>query len=371
MRNYFKSLDLWLYVIPVLLTITGIAVIYSLVYSRDANGLIITQSIALLIGAGIMVFFSIYDYRQLKNLVLPLYIISILLLLVVDIWGKSAGGATRWLELGITQIQPSEIFKIASILFWASYFSEKIGEIKWRDILYLLVGLGIPLYLILDQPDLGTALVVVFVAILTLFWLKLDKKKKFILWLLILVTPIVTYLAVINYSVFGLLLKDYQRARIEVFMDPSKDVLGRGYNVKQAIIAVGSGGVFGKGLGQGTQSQLQFLPKAHTDFIFSGFAEAFGFIGSLALITGFFFLLSRIIRAANISKDNFGLLIGVGVAVMIFFQVTENIGMNVGLLPVTGIPLPFLSYGGSSLVVTFLSLGIIQSIIIRHKKIIF
>jgi len=324
-----------------------------------------------MIGLIVMIFFSIYDYRQLKNIVWPLYIGSIILLLIVDVWGKSAGGATRWIQLGFGQVQPSEIFKLMAIIFWSSYFSEKIGEIKWRDIVFLLLGIAVPMYLILKQPDLGTALVVAFIVLIIVFWLKLDNKKKFILWMIILVTPVVMYLSVANISFFGKLLKDYQRARIEVFLDPSKDVLGRGYNVKQAIIAVGSGGVTGKGLGQGSQSQLQFLPKAYTDFIFSGFAEAFGFLGSLALISGFFIILIRIIRAGNIAKDSFGLLIAVGIAAMIFFQVIENIGMNIGLLPVTGIPLPFLSYGGSSLIITFMAIGIVQSIIVRHKKIIF
>jgi rod shape determining protein RodA len=371
MRNYLKNLDIWLYVVPIILTLTGIAVIYSLVYSQDASGLIVTQSAGLVIGVGVMIFLSIYDYRQLKNIVWPLYIASVILLLIVDVWGKSSGGATRWLQLSFVQIQPSEIFKLVAIIFWASYFSEKIGEIKWQDLGFLIVGLGIPMALILKQPDLGTALVIGFVILLILFWLKLDKKKNLLLWLLVLLFPLVSYLAVSNISYFGRLLKDYQRARIEVFLDPSKDVLGRGYNVKQAIIAVGSGGLTGKGLGQGTQSQLQFLPKAHTDFIFSGFAEAFGFLGSLVLISCFFAILTRIIRAGNIAKDSFGLLLAVGVAGMIFFQVVENIGMNIGLLPVTGIPLPFLSYGGSSLVICFMSLGIIQSVVVRHKKIIF
>lgn len=371
MRNFLKNLDFWLYIIPTVLTVFGIVVIYSLVYARDGIGLIYTQAIALAIGLALMFFLSIYDYRQLKNIVWPIYIFSILLLLVVDIWGKSAGGATRWLELGFTQVQPSEIFKLVAIIFWSSYFSEKIGEIKWRDLLFFVIGLSLPLYLILSQPDLGTALVVSFIALITLFWLQLKKGQKIVLWLLLIIVPIVAYLAYQNYSFFGELLKDYQRDRVAVFLDPSKDVLGRGYNVKQAIIAVGSGGIIGKGLGQGTQSQLQFLPKAHTDFIFSGFAEAFGFVGCLVLVVGFFVLLIRIIRAANLAKDHFGLLISIGVAAMIFFQVVENIGMNIGILPVTGIPLPFLSYGGSSLVITFAALGVVQSIIVRHKKIIF
>ena len=371
MRNYLKNFDLWLYIIPILLTLTGIAVIFSLIYTKDAEGLIVKQSISLVLGIGAMVFLSFYDYRQLRNIVWPLYIAGIILLIVVDLWGYTSGGATRWLQVGPIQIQPSEIFKGISAIFFASYFGERIGDIKLKDFFFLLITAGIPLILILTQPDLGTALVLSFMIIITLFWLKLNRKQLIIYLLFLAFIPLLFSLAYKNVSPFGVLLKDYQRARVEVFLDPGKDVLGRGYNVKQAIIAVGSGGVYGKGLGQGSQSQLQFLPKAHTDFIFSGFAEAFGFVGSLILIGIFVFLIIRTMRAANLSKDSFGLLISIGVGAMLFFQVVENIGMNIGMLPVTGIPLPFLSYGGNSLAVNFALLGIVQSIILRHKKIIF
>ena len=353
------------------MSLVGIAVIYSLVYTKDADNLVVKQAISLLLGIAVMVFLTIYDYRHIRNIIWPLYITSVILLLVVDLFGHTAGGATRWLSLGPIQIQPSEILKVTSILFWASYFSNKIGEIHWKDIIFLIVFFSIPLYLVLKQPDLGTALVIIFMMILTLFWLKFSKRQYFILVTFLMSALVVFSLAVKNVSFFGKMLKSYQRDRIEVFLNPEKDVLGRGYNVKQAIIAVGSGGLAGRGLGQGSQSQLQFLPKAQTDFIFSGFAEAFGFVGSLLLIAIYFYLLVRIIKIGIIAKDNFGLLIAVGALGMFFFQVFENIGMNIGLMPVTGIPLPFLSSGGSSLVVSFATLGIIQSVAIRHKKIIF
>lgn len=371
MRNYLKNLDIWLVILPLLLSLVGIAVIYSLVYTKDSEGLILKQAIAIAIGLGAWVFLTIYDYRNLRNLVWPLYIVGVILLVVVDFIGTTAGGATRWIPLGPVQLQPSEIFKIIAIIFWSSYIADKISELKLKDFLFIAASFALPLFLVLKQPDLGTALVLVFMMIATLLWSKLNKKQLIIFIGLLVTISIVFFLSVKNYSVFGKLLKDYQRARIEVFLDPSKDLLGRGYNVKQAIIAVGSGGLYGQGLGQGTQSQLQFLPKAQTDFIFAGFAEAFGFVGSLALVAAFSFMIMRIIRVANLAKDNFGLLIAVGAAAMFFFQVIENIGMNVGMLPVTGIPLPFLSYGGSSMVSMFIVLGIVQSVVIRHKKIIF
>lgn len=371
MRKYFANFDLWLYVIPILLSLVGIAVIYSLVYAKDTDNLVLKQAVSMGIGIAAMIALTIYDYRHLKNIVWPLYIVSVVLLLIVDYFGHTAGGATRWLSLGPIQIQPSEILKVTSIIFWASYFSDKIGEIRWKDILFLLFFFSVPLYLVLKQPDLGTALVIIFMIILTLFWLKFSRKQYIVLISALISIVIVFSMSVKNVSVFGKLLKSYQRDRIEVFLNPEKDVLGRGYNVKQAIIAVGSGGLTGHGLGQGSQSQLQFLPKAQTDFIFSGFAEAFGFVGSLALVAIYFFLLTRIIRIGNIAKDNFGLIIAIGCLGMFFFQVFVNIGMNIGLMPVTGIPLPFMSSGGSSLVVSFATLGILQSVAIRHKKIIF
>jgi rod shape determining protein RodA len=285
--------------------------------------------------------------------------------------GATAGGATRWIQLGPVQIQPSEIFKVIAIIFWSSYIADKISELKLKHFAFIALSFALPLYLVLKQPDLGTALVLIFMMIATLLWSKLNKKQLAVFIGLLLAITIVFSLSVKNYSVFGRLLKGYQRDRIEVFLNPSKDPLGRGYNVKQAIIAVGSGGLYGQGLGQGTQSQLQFLPKAQTDFIFAGFAEAFGFVGSLALVIAFSFMIIRIIRVANLAKDGFGLLIAVSAAAMFFFQVVENIGMNIGMLPVTGIPLPFLSYGGSSMVAGLIVLGIVQSVIIRHKKIIF
>ena len=170
---------------------------------------------------------------------------------------------------------------------------------------------------------------------------------------------------------FTPLMKDYQRSRVETFINPSSDPFGQGYNVQQALIATGSGGMFGRGLGHGSQSQLQFLPKPETDFIFSGYSEAFGLIGDLFLLLAFLILVIRMIDIANLSKDSFGYLLSIGIASTFFFQIIVNIGMNIGLAPVTGIPLPFLSSGGSSLLTSFFMIGILQSIFIHRKKMLF
>lgn len=371
MIKRLKNLDIWLYLLPIVFSTIGVALIYSLVYAKDAQGLIIKQIMAFVIGISAMFILSFYDYRHFRNANYIIYAVALILLLIVDFWGKTSGGATRWIEIGALQIQPSEILKLVIAIFFASYFADKVGDIGIKEMIVSTVAFLIPIYLVLIQPDLGTALVLISIFIAVIFSLKLTLRKKTFLWLAIGLIFLIALLSINNYGFFGKLMKDYQRDRIEVFLDPSSDPKGRGYNVRQALIAVGSGGIVGQGLGKGTQSQLQFLPKSHTDFIFSGYAEAFGFVGSSLLIIFFGFLIFRIFRAANLAKDNFGMILSIGIGAMFLFQVVENIGMNIGVLPVTGIPLPFISYGGSSLVVNFAAVGIVQSIIMRHKKIAF
>ena len=211
------------------------------------------------------------------------------------------------------------------------------------------------------QPDLGTASIIVLTFLILLFSAKPSKKQ------------ILTFLIIIAVAIplSWLLLKDYQRQRLLTFMDPTSDPYGSGYNVSQALIAVGNGGVFGRGFGHGPQSQLNFLPVAHTDFIFAGIAEAMGFAGSIVLIIFYAVIIIKIVSIAKKAKDNFGMLLAIGIATIIFMHAVINIGMNIGLMPVTGIPLPFISAGGTSLVLMFICIRIVQSISIRHKKISF
>jgi rod shape determining protein RodA len=225
--------------------------------------------------------------------------------------------------------------------------------------------------LILVEPDLGTAAVVALIGLGILVHAKLSRLQVGLVVAGLTAIAVVGVLSFKGIQPFDGVLKDYQKNRLVSFIDPTRDRAGSGYNVLQSVIAVGSGGMTGTKLGQGSQSQLHFLPVAHADFIFAGIAEAWGFVGSLGLLALYGFLLSRIIQAARIAKDSFGMLLCIGIAVKIAFEMLVNIGMNMQLMPVTGIPLPFLSYGGTTLITNALCLGMVQSVVLRHKKLTF
>lgn len=371
MLNKIRQLDFSLLAVTVLLSISGIAVIYSLVFAATDSNVAIKQIIFFVIGLAAMLLLANLDYKMLTGTSWYLYVAVIILLLIVDIYGKTTGGATRWIDLKIFQLQPSEIYKFASVIFLASFFSKRIGQVRFVDLIYAFLILLPPLYLVLIEPDLGTALVIIFSWLIMVLFSKLTTKQYIFFAVSITVFVAVFSLSVKNIAPFGPLLKDYQRKRVEVFLNPSADQLKSGYNVRQAQIAIGSGGFWGKGLGQGSQSQLKFLPKPETDFIYAGYAEAFGFAGSLLLFLAFFFLLSKIVDISKLAKDNFGYLLAVGIGSTFLFQIIVNIGMNVGLAPVTGIPLPFISSGGTSLIISFAMIGVLHSIYIHRKKITF
>lgn len=371
MSKKIKTFDIILPLIPILLLVVSVAVIYSLVFGSNESGLALKQGISAIIGLTIMTIISFFDYRFFRGTSWVFYIVTILLLVYVDFFGFAAGGAMRWINLGFFQLQPSELAKVSLILFLASFYSSRIGKIRWKDI-FIAVSIFLPtLLLVLKEPDLGTGLVLCFIFIVLLYAAKPNKVQTIVITLGILVFSLILVLSSLKVSPFTNLMHDYQRNRILTFIDPNIDPHGRGYNVRQAQIAAGSGGVFGKGLGHGSQSQLQYLPKPQTDFIFSGIAESFGFIGTMVYLSLFVFLIVRIINIGSLAKDNYGMLISFGAAGMLFFQVMINVGMNLGLAPVTGIPLPFASYGGSALVAYLFLIGLVESIYIRHKKISF
>lgn len=355
-----KALDWSLIVAPLLLVGVGISTIYSTTMGTANANLAGDQLAFAIIGLVLMIFFTVYDYRNLRNASVILYIISVILLIFVFFFGIKIYGATRWIDLGITQFQPSELLKISLILFISSFLAQ--GVINWWKRLIMLVFLtAIPVALVMLQPDLGTAIVVVVIFLSLFFSWPVSKRVKIIaVALLIVLIPC-----------GWLVMKDYQRERIYTFIDPQKDPYGSGYNVIQSLIAVGSGGISGRGLGNGPQSQLNFLPVSYTDFVFAGWAEATGFVGSFGLIIVLGYLNWRIYYIATIAKDAYGKYLAIGFGAMISVQIAVNIGMNIGLAPVTGIPLPFVSYGGTALVINFIMLGIMQSIYIRHKKINF
>ncbi len=312
--------------------------------------LFIQQLIWAIFGIFAFFIFSSIDYEHYEKLSWIFYFASIFFLLITFLFGAITRGSVRWLEIGGVGIQSSELVKPFLILFLATFLSDQRTDLKkiiYSGLLTALIAL-----LIFLQPDLGSSLVVLFI------WLGMilakSIKGKWIVSGLVLLG--------LFFPLFWHFLKDYQKKRIFTFLNPSSDPLGSGFNLIQSKIAVGSGQLFGRGLGRGTQSHLQFLPERHTDFIFASLAEELGFIGSLILILLFFFLLLKILLLAVNSRDRFASLVCIGVFSLLFIQVFVNLGMNLGLLPITGLTLPLISYGGSSLLSTMIALGIISSI---------
>ncbi len=357
-----KNLDWILIIVALFLFTIGILIIYSTTSPTSGFTETRNQIIYGLLGFFLMLLFAFLDYRTFKSLTHILYILMIGLLLYVLILGRLAHGATRWIDLGFFQLQPSEISKVFLIIILAKYFSKKSSKSdSFRMFAVSLIYTIIPVVLVIAQPDLGTALVLL--AIWAGMVLATQIKKIYLFGL--------GFLTLISAPIVFHFLKDYQKNRILTFLNPSSDPQGAGYNVLQSTIAIGSGKIFGRGLGHGPQSQLKFLPERYTDFIFAVLGEELGLAGGVILLTLFTILMLRVIRAARISSDNFGSLLGVGVAVWILFQVLVNIGMNIGIIPVTGVPLPLVSYGGSSAMAILISLGLLQSVQLRYKKLNF
>ena len=374
MLTKLRSFDFGLLITSALLTFSGIAVIYSLVFAEVVSNLALKQLIFFLVALLIMFLLATFDYRIFSGASWSLYLGVIILLVLVDLFGKTTGGATRWIDLKIFQLQPSEFYKFVSIIFMSAFLSRRIGRVRIVDLLYMFLMLLPPLFLILVEPDLGTALVIIFTWFVLIIFSRLSAKQYLFIFGSLAIIITIFFLSVYKIKPFTPLLKDYQRTRVETLIHPSKDktyAYKQGYNVAQAQIAIGSGGIFGQGLSHGSQSQLQFLPKPETDFIFSSFSEAFGLIGDLILFAAYIFLLFRTVDIAKVAKDNFGYLLAVGVGATLTFQIIINVAMNIGLAPVTGIPLPFISAGGSSLITSFVLIGILQSIYIHRKKISF
>ena len=349
------NFDRFLLITVILAALYGIIAIYSATRSFDTNTNVIIQSVSMCIGIIVMVILTIFDYEQYELFLKPVGAVSIGLLLLVLIIGKSGDwGAQSWIRIGPIGIQPSEIAKIGFILTF-SYHLNKVGEKinEPKNLLFLIIHLAVPVTLIMLQPDAGSAMVFIFIFIVMMFVAGVSLK-----YLLTATAAGIISLPLI----YMFLLSDYQKHRIQVFLNPDLDKLGSGYNVIQSKIAVGSGGFFGKGFLQGTQNQLGFLPTKHTDFIFSVISEELGFIGASIVILLLFTIIFRCLKTASSSNTLFGKYICTGVAAMLIFHTVENIGMCIGLLPVTGIPLPFFSYGGSSLITNFIAIGLVLSV---------
>ncbi len=339
-----KILNLPISLVSLLLVSIGILVIYS-----SSKELALQQSIFTIVGFLSFFLVSQLDFSALKNFVKPLYIFILILLVTVLILGFETRGSLRWIPLGIFNIQPSEFAKPILVLTLANFWSKR--STSWLNIGKSLLWTAPLFLLIFKQPDLGSSLTLIAIWLGTLFAAQTSLKKILILGLAIaLVIP-----------TSWLFLHDYQRERVLGFLSPNSDPLGRGYNVIQSTIAVGSGELFGRGLGRGTQSRLQFLPEYRTDFIFASIAEELGFVGSVLILILYLFLFIYSLWVAQKNTRVFNSLLISGVVAMLLFQVFVNIGMNIGLLPITGITLPLISYGGSSMIATFILLGMIAS----------
>jgi rod shape determining protein RodA len=353
----WRSLDPMLLLASLALSIFGICAVY--VAGTDARQFYaVNQGIGFVVGLAGAIPLALIDYRVWQRFLRPIYGLVILMLLAVMLAGAAAGGAQRWVDIGPVQVQPSEFAKLMMVVVLAGYFAEKpVGE---HGVFLKALGiLAVPALLVFLQPDLGTALVFGAVFVVMAY---VAGARPIQLGGLVAAAVLSAVLAVRLH-----VLEPYQVARLTAFMNPEGDDTV-GYQVAQSKVAIGSGGLTGKGLDAQTLSNLGFLPEDHTDFIFSNLAERVGFVGSLALILLFFFLIWRILHVATISRDRFGVLIAVGVATIFLFHVFVNVGMTMGIMPVTGIPLPFISYGRSSLVVSIISLGLLQSIAMRSRS---
>lgn len=365
-RGFFKKLD-WNFIIPVLtLHVIGIINLYSATHGIGAvqtDRLFLSQVFWLAKGWIVFLGVTLVDYQFFIRGAYALYGLNLLALVAVMFFGKVALGAQRWLDLGIFSYQPSESMKLALVLVMAKLLSQKsfADGMGLKDLAFpLLILIGVPFLITAEQPDLGTAMMLLIIGSSILFFVRIRRAILVGLTALLLMGATGAWF-------FG--LRDYQKHRIYTFLDPARDPRGKGYNSIQSKIAVGSGQVLGKGFRKGTQSQLEFLPERHTDFIFSVLSEEFGFLGSFFTVSVFGLLFMSMIRIAAHARDKGGALLTVGVTATIFWHMFVNVSMVIGLLPIVGIPLPLLSYGGSNMLTTMAALGLVSSV--SYRKYLF
>lgn len=405
-----RQSDFSLWVCTVLLVLVGFFMIFSSTYSIELKGgsffkFINKHFIAVVVAGVFLLIFSYIDYKRFEKLGFVLYPLMIVILLIVVVKGMSALGAQRWLAIGPVSFQPSEFSKLVMIISLAAYLKNKIGNMfSLRQIVPIVVLAGIPFLLIFMQPDFGTSLVIIAITFGMLLYAKISWEmlvmfltpllsillRQFLVVWIIYIVLLFFVLSFFRMSLFNFiftmilnvgvglafpfiwdLLKEYQKQRILTFLNPAADPLGAGYHTLQAKIAVGSGMFLGRGFLQGTQTQLQFIPIQHSDFIFSVVAEEFGFFGSFLVLGLFFVMLWRMLYIACSTRDPFGQLLVAGVISMYLFHIFVNIGMTLGILPIVGIPLPLLSFGGSALLLNLACVGIVQSVAMRREKLIF
>ncbi len=353
----YRDFDWVLLGFVMLLSVVSVLEIKSATLHTKFHGFETKQLGFLAVGLLLMFLMSLIDYHRLLDIVPWAYGVSIVSLVAVKLVGQKVLGARRWINLGGgVHFQPSEWVKLVLIIAVARYFWNLGGrELSWRDIGKGFALVCIPMGLVLIQPDLGTSLTYLPILICGLFLGGIRFKQAAILVLVFAILGGVAWKS-------GKFLKPYQKARLTAFIDPDSDPRGSGYQIRQSLIAVGSGGIWGKGANKGTQTQGDFLPIPYTDFIFAAFSEEHGFVGALGVLLLYFLILMRLIQNAQTASDLPGAFIVMGIVSVIVFQIAVNVGMVVGLMPVTGIPLPLMSYGGSSILFSFLALGIVMNV---------
>ncbi len=356
-----KNLDYILLISVILLSVLSVFVMYS----TDGGEILFhtkNHFVKLAVFFPLMIFVAFFNIKFWHNFSYIIYLIVILLLIYVSFFGIKSSGSQRWMDLYLFVLQPSELMKIAIIMCLAKYFHRiKIENVNsFTSITIVLSIIIIPVIFVIAQPDLGTSILIALSGLIIL-WLGGMKIKYFIY-------SFITFLISLPFIIS--FLKPYQKLRILTFLDPDRDPLGAGYQIIQSKIAIGSGGVNGKGFLKGTQSYLDFLPEKHTDFIFTLFSEEFGFIGSVGLLILYSIIIFRIVRIGAISRSNFARLFCFGYAFAIFIYIVVNLSMVLGLLPIVGSPLPIMSYGGSSMLATMIGFGIVLSAKINHKQMI-
>ena len=356
-----KNLDYILIVSVVLLSVLSLFVMYS----TDGGEILFhtkNHFVKLVVFFPLMIIVAFFNIKFWHKISYIIYFFIILLLIWVSFFGIKSSGSQRWMDVYLFALQPSELMKVAIILCLAKYYHRlKIENVNtFTSIIIVLSIIIVPVIFVISQPDLGTSILIALSGLIIL-WLGGVKIKYFIY-------SFITFLISLPFIIS--FLKPYQKLRILTFLDPDRDPLGAGYQIIQSKIAIGSGGLDGKGFLKGTQSYLDFLPEKHTDFIFTLFSEEFGFIGSVGLLILYSVIILRIVRIGSISRSNFARLFCFGFAFAIFIYIVVNLSMVLGLLPIVGSPLPIMSYGGSSMLATMIGFGIVLSAKINHKQII-
>lgn len=364
-RRLLGNLPWGMVALVLLIALFGLSAVYSATYTaKGSSPLFMKQLIWVALGMSVMAAAIAPDYHTVGRYAYVLYALSVLSLLLVALIGRTGMGAQRWLPIGPFAFQPSELAKISLVLALARYFAEdpKRGGYELRDLGIPAAMIAVPLVLVLKQPDLGTALMLLFTSSFVILLAGIRIRTVVILSVIGAVMAASILLVPPVRSAIWTSLKPYQQKRIKAFLDPSSDPLGSGYHATQAKIAVGSGQTAGKGFRKGTQSQMAFLPERHTDFIFAVIAEERGFLGAGLLIVLYMSLLLMGVEVARNAKDKMGALMAGGITSMLSFYICINIGMSMGILPVVGVPLPLVSYGGTSILTSFLALGLLLNI---------